>query len=223
MTEKTIDPKIKALLEYGPIAVFFLGYMTLRDRSFMIAGAERDGLILITAVFVPLIMLTTFLFWRLTGKVSKMQLVTLVVVVVFGGMTIWFNDDRFIKMKPTIIYLIFAGILGFGLLRGQSYLRVVMEEMLPLQPEGWMKLTKRLALFFFALAIANEFVWRTMSTDAWVTFKTFGSNHCNLWVFYDSGTAVADLFVRPRRSCLRPSSEPRAGILLAKRQPGVRS
>ncbi len=174
MTEKTIDPKIKALLEYGPIAVFFLGYMTLRDRSFMIAGAERDGLILITAVFVPLIMLTTFLFWRLTGKVSKMQLVTLVVVVVFGGMTIWFNDDRFIKMKPTIIYLIFAGILGFGLLRGQSYLRVVMEEMLPLQPEGWMKLTKRLALFFFALAIANEFVWRTMSTDAWVTFKTFG-------------------------------------------------
>ena len=147
MTEKTIDPKIKALLEYGPIAVFFLGYMTLRDRSFMIAGAERDGLILITAVFVPLIMLTTFLFWRLTGKVSKMQLVTLVVVVVFGGMTIWFNDDRFIKMKPTIIYLIFAGILGFGLLRGQSYLRVVMEEMLPLQPEGWMKLTKRLALF----------------------------------------------------------------------------
>ena len=174
MTEKTIDPKIKALLEYGPIAVFFLGYMTLRDRSFMIAGAERDGLILITAVFVPLIMLTTFLFWRLTGKVSKMQLVTLVVVVVFGGMTIWFNDDRFIKMKPTIIYLIFAGILGFGLLRGQSYLRVVMEEMLPLQPEGWMKLTKRLALFFFVLAIANEFVWRTMSTDAWVTFKTFG-------------------------------------------------
>lgn len=174
MTEKTISPKMKALLEFGPVVVFFLGYLTLRDRSFMIAGAERDGLILITAIFVPLIMFTTFMFWRLTGKVSKMQLVTLVVVVVFGGMTIWFNDERFIKMKPTIIYLIFAGILGIGLLRGKSYLRVVMEEMMPLKQEGWMILTKRFALFFLGLAIANEIVWRTMSTDAWVNFKTFG-------------------------------------------------
>ena len=73
MTEKTIDPKIKALLEYGPIAVFFLGYMTLRDRSFMIAGAERDGLILITAVFVPLIMLTTFLTDRPTDRRAERE------------------------------------------------------------------------------------------------------------------------------------------------------
>jgi intracellular septation protein len=77
-------------------------------------------------------------------------------------------------MKPTMIYLLFAGLLGFGLLRGQSYLRSVMEDMMPLQHEGWMILTKRFALFFLSLAIANELIWRNMSTDAWVNFKTFG-------------------------------------------------
>lgn len=77
-------------------------------------------------------------------------------------------------MKPTLLYLAFGGILGFGLLRGQSYLRLVMDEALPMQPEGWMILTRRLTAFFFALAIANEAVWRLMSTEAWVNFKTFG-------------------------------------------------
>jgi len=94
-----------------------------------------------------------------------------VLVVVFGGMSIWFNDDRFFKMKPTIIYVLFGGILAIGLLQGKSYLRAVMEEVIPLQDEGWMKLTRRFCVFFFALAIANEFVWRLMSTDAWVYFK----------------------------------------------------
>jgi intracellular septation protein len=87
---------------------------------------------------------------------------------------VWLNDDRFFKMKPTIIYLLFGGILGFGLLRGQSYLRHLMEEMMPLQPEGWMKLTRRLCFFFFGLALLNEVIWRSMSTENWVWFKTFG-------------------------------------------------
>ncbi len=77
-------------------------------------------------------------------------------------------------MKPTIIYLLFAGILGFGLMRGQSYLESVLDAALPLEREGWMILTKRLALFFVGLAVANEAIWRLMSTDAWVNFKTFG-------------------------------------------------
>ena len=77
-------------------------------------------------------------------------------------------------MKPTLIYLIFAALLGFGLLRGQSYLQAVMGHTLPLEREGWMILTRRLALFFAVLAVLNEVVWRTMSTDAWVNFKTFG-------------------------------------------------
>lgn len=174
MAGKPINPILKMVLELGPIAAFFAGYIALRDQTFVIGGTEYDGFILVTAGFIPLILLTTALLWKLSGHVSKMQIATAVLVVVFGGLTVWLNDDRFFKMKPTMIYALFAGILGFGLLRGQSYLKMVMEEALPLRHEGWMILTRRLALFFAGLAIANEVVWRTMSTDTWVNFKTFG-------------------------------------------------
>ena len=103
-----------------------------------------------------------------------MQVFTAVLVVVFGGLTVWFNDERFFKMKTTIVYGIFAGLLGLGLLQGRSYLQWVMGELLPMQPEGWMILTRRLTACFALLALGNEFVWRTMSTDAWVKIETFG-------------------------------------------------
>ena len=109
-----------------------------------------------------------------SGKLSKMQVFTAVLVVVFGGLGIWFNDEKFFKMKPTIIYLLFGGILGFGLFKGQSYLQIVMDGALPMSNDGWMILTKRFMLFFFGLAIANEVIWRSLSTDIWVNFKTFG-------------------------------------------------
>ena len=96
------------------------------------------------------------------------------IILIFGGLTIYFDNVIFIKMKPTIIYLLFGGILGFGLIKGQSYLRLVMQEMLPLQDEGWMLLTRRFALFFFGLALLNEAIWRSFSTEIWVYFKTFG-------------------------------------------------
>ncbi|WP_375260463.1 inner membrane-spanning protein YciB [Palleronia sp.] len=165
---------LKTALEIGPVALFFGAYLMVRDRTFDVLGTEYTGFIVITAAFVPLIALSTFLLWRLTGELSKMQIVTLVLVVVFGGLTVWFNDDRFFKMKPTLIYLIFGGVLGAGLLQGKSYLRMVMGEAIPLDEEGWMKLTRRFCAFFFGLAVLNEIVWRTMSTDAWVNFKTFG-------------------------------------------------
>ena len=174
MSEKTVSPGLKALLEYGPIAAFFVGYVWLKDRTFAVAGTEYDGFIAVTAAFVPLLVITTLLLWRLTGKISKMQVATVVLVVVFGGLSVWLNDERFFKMKPTIIYVLFAGVLGFGLLRGQSYLQSVMGEALEMAQEGWMILTRRLTLFFAGLAVANEAVWRLMSTDAWVNFKTFG-------------------------------------------------
>ncbi len=123
----------KTVLELGPIALFFVGYLVLRDREFLIAGREYSGFIVITALFVPLIAVSSWLLWRITGHLSKMQIVTLVLVVVFGGLTVWFNDERFFKMKPTLIYLIFAGVLGFGLMRGESYLRVVLDEAVPLR------------------------------------------------------------------------------------------
>ena len=103
-----------------------------------------------------------------------MQIFTAVLVIVFGGLGIWLNDERFFKMKPTMIYLLFGGILGYGLLKGQSYLKTVMDGAMPLSDIGWMIMTKRFTAFFFGLAIANEVIWRSMSTDMWVNFKTFG-------------------------------------------------
>jgi len=171
---KKINPIVKLLLDLGPIVVFFIAYTKLKDTTFTYDGTEYSGFIVVTAIFVPLLALTTFILYRMTGKISVMQILTLVIVVVFGGLAIWFNDERFFKMKPTMIYLLFTGLLGFGLMRGQSYLQLVMDEAMPLKHEGWMILTRRLCLFFAALAVTNEVVWRTMSTDAWVNFKTFG-------------------------------------------------
>ena len=172
--EKKVSAGVKMALDMGPIIAFFVGYLMLRDKMFTIGETEYSGFILITAIFIPLLIATTYTLYRMTGKVSKMQIMTLILVIVFGGLTIWFNDERFFKMKPTMIYGLFAAVLGIGLLQGRSYLQLVMEEVLPMKPEGWMILTKRVAIFFVALAVLNELIWRNFSTDAWVNFKTFG-------------------------------------------------
>lgn len=174
MSEKTVNPMVKTGLELGPIILFFVAYSKMKGTDYTILGNTYEGFIVATALFIPLILLTTGILWFLTGKLSKMQLFTAVLVTVFGGMSVYFNDERFFKMKPTIIYLMFAGILGFGLMRGQSYLRIAMEGAMPMQDAGWMILTRRFTAFFFCLAVLNEAIWRTMSTDAWVNFKTFG-------------------------------------------------
>lgn len=173
-TPKKINPMVKTALELGPVLAFFAAYVLLKDKTFEVGGQTYDGFIAVTAGFIPVLVICTLILWRLTGHLSKMQVVTLVLVVVFGGLSVWLNDDRFFKMKPTLIYLIFGGLLGFGLLRGQSYLRVVMEEVMPLEHEGWMILTRRVCAFFIGLAILNEVIWRTQSTETWVSFKTFG-------------------------------------------------
>ena len=172
--EKKVQPWIKTVLEMGPVVLFFIVYSKIKDREFVVFGETYEGFIVATALFIPLILLATAVLYFLTGKLSKMQIFTAILVVVFGGLGIWFNDERFFKMKPTMIYLLFGGILGYGLLKGQSYLRVVMDGALPMDHDGWMILTKRFMSFFFGLAIANEVIWRTLSTDLWVNFKTFG-------------------------------------------------
>ncbi|MBO9401238.1 inner membrane-spanning protein YciB [Shimia sp. R9_3] len=192
MAEKKINPVLKMVLEMGPIVAFFVAYLRMRDQTFTVGGTNYDGFILATAGFIPLLTLTTVILWRLTGKISKMQIATLVLVVVFGGLSVWLNDERFFKIKPTMIYLLFGGILGFGLLRGQSYLKVVMEEMMPLKEEGWMLLTKRLTYFFFGLAALNEIIWRTQTTDTWVYFKTFGLTAAVFVFFMTQGKIFQD-------------------------------
>ena len=174
MSDDKLPKWVKPSLEFGPIVAFFIAYMKMKDSFYSIGGNDYQGFIIVTLFFIPLLLISTVVLWWLTGKISPMQIITAVLVTVFGGLTVWFNDDRFIKMKPTIIYLLFGGILGFGLIKGQSYLRLVMQEMLPLRDEGWMLLTRRFALFFFGLALLNEVIWRSFSTEIWVYFKTFG-------------------------------------------------
>lgn len=173
MTEKTINPAVKTALELGPALLFFVVYMLLQDQSFTLGGQTYSGFIIVTAIFIPIFLGAIYLLWNLSGRISRMQVVTAIFIIVFGGMTIWFNDPKFFKMKTTIVYGLFALILGTGLIFKRSWLEYVMGEILKMRHEGWMILTKRLAIAFAALAICNEIVWRTMSDSAWVTIETF--------------------------------------------------
>ncbi|GAB4293461.1 MAG: inner membrane-spanning protein YciB [Roseovarius sp.] len=199
MAERKINQGLKTALELGPVLAFFVAYLWLKDRSFTIAGTGYDGFIVVTAGFIPVFVASMAVLWRLTGHLSRMQLMTAVLVVLFGGLSVWFNDPRFFKMKPTIIYLLFGGLLGVGLLRGQSWLRYVMEGLMPLTHAGWMILTRRVMLFFFGLALLNEAIWRTMSEETWVYFKTFGLTAA-IFVFF---IAQGKLF---QRHALGPAS-----------------
>ena len=174
MSENQSPKWVKPLLEFGPIIAFFIAYTRMKDHTYSIGGIDYQGFIVVTLFFIPLLLVSTGVLWVLTRKISPMQIMTAILVTVFGGLTVWFNDERFIKMKPSIIYLLFAGILGFGLLRGQSYLRMIMQDMIPLKKEGWIVLTRRFTFFFFSLALLNEIIWRFFSTEMWVYFKTFG-------------------------------------------------
>ena len=170
---KTINPILKQVLELGPTLAFFLIYLRIKDETYTFAGTDYSGFIVAALVFVPILLVAMAILWVLTGKLSRMQVFTAFMVIFFGGLTAYFNDERFFKMKTTIVYGARAALLGIGLLRGQSYLQLVMEEFLPMQRAGWMIFTKRLAFIFVVLAVANEIIWRTQSTETWVKLETF--------------------------------------------------
>lgn len=171
--EKVINPVLKQVLELGPPLAFFVIYLRIKDNTYTLAGTDYSGFIVAALVFVPILLVAMGILWFLTGKLSRMQIFTAFMVIFFGGLTAWFNDERFFKIKTTIVYGLFAGLLGLGLLRKQSWLAFIMAEMVPMRDEGWMILTRRLCACFAGLAVANEIVWRTMSDEAWVTIETF--------------------------------------------------
>ncbi len=152
---------IKLTLELGPLVVFFI--MNARAEIFTA-----------TAWFMGAMALSLALSWLLLKKIAVMPLVTAVVVLIFGGLTLWLMDDTFIKMKPTITNVLFGSVLLGGLVFGQSLLRYVFGDVYKLEPRGWFVLTLRWGLFFFVLAALNEIVWRGFSTDFWVAFKVWG-------------------------------------------------
>ncbi len=178
MTNKEEEkPFSKLVLELGPLIIFFVSYYNAPIPENLVENKDQADIfqiIFATKIFIPTILIALFIGWLQTRKLAKMPLITAILVVVFGGLTIWLNDPVFIKMKPTVIYLIFAGVLSFGIIRKKAYLKYLMGSAIPMNEEGWMKLTKRFSFLFLLLALANEFVWRTFSQDFWVNFKTFG-------------------------------------------------
>lgn len=171
--QKNTNPFLRQTLELGPTLIFFVIYLKIRDNTYSIGGTDYSGFIVAALVFVPVLLVAMGVLWHLTGKLSRLQMFTAFMVIFFGGLTAWFNDERFFKMKTSIVYGCFTTILGIGLLRGRSYLAYVIGDLIPMQDAGWMILTRRLAMGFFVLALGNELVWRNMSTDAWVKIETF--------------------------------------------------
>ncbi len=156
------NPLLKLGLELGPLVLFF------------IANA-KFGIYPATGVLMVSVVVALILSWLLTRHVPVMPLVTAVAVLVFGGLTFLFQDELFIKLKPTIVNSLFGTVLLVGLAMGKPLLPVVLDSVMRLTDAGWRILTLRWGLFFFVLAGLNEIVWRTQSTDFWVTFKVFGT------------------------------------------------
>ena len=155
------NPLIKLLIDVGPLVAFFAAYAK--------AGIYWATGVLMIATVIALVASRT-----LTGRFAPAPLLTAVLVVVFGGLTFFLEDPRFIMIKPTIINLFFAGALGFGLLTQRSFLKLIMGEAVQLTDEGWRKLTVRWLVFFLVLAVTNEIVWRNFSEATWVSFKAWG-------------------------------------------------
>jgi intracellular septation protein len=174
MAQRTIHPLLKLALEIGPIGVFFLGYRWATvDESLPVEEQQLEQILFATLLFVPAIV-ASVVFMRLwTGKLPRLALWTAIMVTVFGGLTLLLRDDTFVKMKPAINYTLFSAILAFGLVRGQSYLGYLMDELIPMTREGWVTFTRRIIVFWLVLAVVNEFVWRQFGTDMWVNFRTF--------------------------------------------------
>jgi intracellular septation protein len=161
MDKTTPHPLFKLATELGPLLVFF-------------TANAKFNLFVATGAFMVAIVASIIASYVVVRHVPLMALVTGVIVIVFGTLTLALHDETFIKIKPTIIYGLFAAILGGGLLFGRSFIAIMFDQMFNLTPHGWRVLTRRWALFFLGMAILNEVIWRTQSTDFWVTFKAFG-------------------------------------------------
>jgi len=160
-TKPQLNPLLKLALDLGPLALFFF-------------ANSRYGIFVATATFMIAVLAALAVSYILTRHFPIMTVVTAIIVVVFGGLTLFLHDATFIKVKPTIIYALFGAVLIGGLMFNKPLLGVVFDSMFNLTEEGWRKLTLRWAVFFLVLAVLNEIVWRNTSTNVWVDFKVFG-------------------------------------------------
>jgi intracellular septation protein len=181
-TKKQLNPFLKLALEMGPLVLFFLA--NSKPQLFLplvapllpaaIVNGEHMGIFVATAVFMVAILTALAVSYVLTRHLPVMAMVTAVIVLIFGGLTLYLQNETFIKMKPTVIYVLFGAVLLGGYIFNKPFLAIVFDAAFHLTEEGWRKLTLRWAVFFLVLAVVNEIVWRTQTTDAWVNFKSFG-------------------------------------------------
>ena len=171
-----MNPLAKLALELGPLLVFF--FANARGEwlveKWPVLGSFGGPIFLATGLFMIATAISLAVSWVMTRSLPIMPLISGAVVFVFGALTLWLQDDVFIKMKPTIVNSLFGAVLLGGLFFGKALLGYVFDSAFKLDAEGWRKLTLRWGLFFFFLAIANEIVWRSFSTDFWVAFKVWG-------------------------------------------------
>jgi intracellular septation protein len=174
--EKKLNPWLKLVLEMGPLVLFFFAnaYGARVEARFPALAALGGPIFLATATFIVSTVVALLVSFALTRRLPLMPFVTAIVVVVFGSLTIYLQDATFIKMKPTIIYLLFGVVLLGGLAFRKALIGYVFDAVFHLSDEGWRKLTIRWGLFFLAAAVLNEILWRSVSTDMWVAFKVFG-------------------------------------------------
>ena len=161
MTETASPRWLKPTTEYGPLGAFLIAYW-------------QAGLMPATAVLIGATAIALALSVAIARRVPMMPLVTAVIVGIFGGLTLWLEDETFIKMKPTIVQALFGIVLLGGLAFGRPLLKPLLGTSWPMTDAGWRQLTLRFGIFFFVMAGLNEIVWRTQSTDFWVGFKVFG-------------------------------------------------
>ncbi len=162
-------PTLRLAIDYGPLAVFFA-------VNFLTPGEPVARVLAATAAFMVATAAAMIVSKLKAGHIAPMLWLSGVLVIVFGGLTLWFRDETFLKMKPTIVYLMFAGVLGFGLATGRSLLQGLFETAYPgLSAHGWRKLTRNWAVFFVVMAALNEAVWRSTSWDFWVGYKLWGA------------------------------------------------
>jgi intracellular septation protein len=158
---KALNPMLKFALELGPLALFFIVY-------------SRVGIFAATGILMASVLVTLGVSYAMLRRIPIMPLITAVIVLIFGSLTLILHDETLIKIKPTALYILFGAALFVGLWLNKPRLKILFDGALHVTDEGWRKLTWRWAFFFLALAVLNEIVWRTQTTDLWVKFKTFG-------------------------------------------------
>lgn len=174
-SNRKIHPILKQVLEFGPLVAYFGAFRYFRDMPLALFGQDYYGLVAAMVFFVPLSILGIAVNYALTREVSRLAMAILILSVIIGGLTIYLNDPKYVKLRPTVVNLAFAGILAFGLyVRGRSYLEYLMGTLVKMSPRGWHLFTRNFMWFFAANAVINEIIRRGFGDDIFAFWDTFG-------------------------------------------------